>query len=318
MTIFLGILAVLFFAGLVLASAMQPVRSQHSLKELQRRAKKSNVYTVDLDRYELYPAVVTLLRILQALLLVAVTCLLVVAFGWFFGVVFAIFAALFYGSLARLSGIKKSATSLYVKIEPKLLDFAARFIKVLEALREPSIKIRESVPKVHSQEELSDLIEHSGEVVGENERRLLTAALAFSGKKVKSIMTPRAKIDSIKHTEFLGPLVLDELHALGHSRLPVIKKDLNTVVGILHLRDLLSLDVRNSMTAENAMEKKVFYINQNDTLEHALATFLKARHHLFIVTNDALETVGLVTLEDVMEALIGRRIISEEGNQGDL
>lgn len=72
------------------------------------------------------------------------------------------------------------------------------------------------------------------------------------------------------------------------------------------------------MTAENAMEKKVFYINQNDTLEHALATFLKARHHLFIVTNDALETVGLVTLEDVMEALIGRRIISEEGNQADL
>jgi CBS domain containing-hemolysin-like protein len=114
-----------------------------------------------------------------------------------------------------------------------------------------------------------------------------------------------------------GPLVLDELHALGHSLLPVINKNLDNDVGILHLRDLLSLDIRNSMTAESAMEKKVFYINQNDTLEHALAIFLKARHHLCIVTNDALETVGLVTLEDVMEALIGRRIISEEGNQGD-
>ncbi|MGH7218539.1 MAG: CBS domain-containing protein [Candidatus Microsaccharimonas sp.] len=318
MSIFLGILAVLFLGGLVLASAMQPVRSTLSLKELRRRAKTSDSYTLELDRYELYPAVVTLLRVLRAVFLVVLTCLLIAAFGWLIGIVLAVVVAIFYGSVGRLAAAKKASSSLYAKIEPKLLDFAARFIKVLEALREPSVKIRESVPKVHSQEELSDLIEHSGEVVGENERRLLTAALAFPGKKVKSIMTPRAKIDSIKHTEFLGPLVLDELHALGHSRLPVINKDLDTVVGILHLRDLLSLDVRNSMTAENAMEKKVFYINQNDTLEHALATFLKARHHLFIVTNDALETVGLVTLEDVMEALIGRRIISEEGNHADL
>jgi CBS domain containing-hemolysin-like protein len=317
MSIFLGILAVFFLGGLVLISAMQPVRSNYSLKELRRRAKTSSLYTLELDRYELYPALHTLLRVAGAVFLVALTCLVIAAFGWFIGIFIAIVVAIFYAPLGRLSAVKKASSSLYAAIEPKLLDFAARFIKVLEALREPSVKIRESVPKVHSQDELAELIEHSGEAVGENERRLLTAALAFSGKKVKSIMTLRTNIDSIKHTEFLGPLVLDELHALGHSRLPVINKNLDTVVGILHLRDLLSLDIRNSMTAESAMEKKVFYINQNDTLEHALAIFLKARHHLCIVTNDALETVGLVTLEDVMEALIGRRIISEEGNQGD-
>jgi CBS domain containing-hemolysin-like protein len=86
----------------------------------------------------------------------------------------------------------------------------------------------------------------------------------------------------------------------------------------LHLRDLLSLDVKRSTTAEKAMEKKVYYIHEKDTLEHALAAFLKTRHHLFIVINDQRETVGLVTLEDVLETLIGRRIVDEDDIHADL
>ncbi len=98
----------------------------------------------------------------------------------------------------------------------------------------------------------------------------------------------------------------------------MIKGDIDHVVGILHLRDLLSLDVRRSVTAEKAMEKKVYYIHQNDTAEHALAAFLKTRHHLFIVINAQRETVGLVTLEDVLEALLGRQIVDEDDIHADL
>ena len=66
------------------------------------------------------------------------------------------------------------------------------------------------------------------------------------------------------------------------------------------------------------MEKKVYYIREDDTLEHALSAFIRTRHHLFIVINKNRETVGLLTLEDVMESLIGRRIVDEDDIHADL
>lgn len=297
---------------------MHPVRSHLSHAELKRRAKKSEAAGLELDRYELYPALVTLLRTIRALLLVLVTCLFIGAFGWVWGILFAIIVAINYSPIARLTPVQKAAESLYTTIEPGLLDFVDRFERVIRAFREPSTRVTEKRMQVHSREELAELIEASGSVISQDQRTLLSAALAFPEQTVESIMTPRNVIDFIKSSEFLGPLVLDELHALGHSRLPVIAEDLDHVVGVLHLRDLLSLDIRNSTTAEKAMEKKVYYIRQDDSLEHALSAFLKVRHHLFIVINDQRETVGLLTLEDVIEALIGRKIIDEDDIHADL
>lgn len=314
----LAILAIIILVCLVLVAAMQPIRPQYSLPELKRRAKKSEVYALELDRYELYAGVVTLLRTIRAFFVVIFTCLLIGAFGWFFGVALAIFAAVVYPMVARVKFVKKGGEILYAKVEAVVLDFVDRFERVIHAFREPSTTLHETPHEVHSLDELAELIERSKTVIGEDERALLTSALAFPDKKVVDIMTPRSVIDFIKQSEFLGPLVLDELHALGHSRLPVIADDLDHVVGTLHLRDMLSLDIKNSTTAEKAMEKKVFYIRQDDTLEHALSAFLKTRHHLFIVINENRETVGLVTLEDVMEVLIGRKIVDEDDIHADL
>lgn len=315
---FLSIIAVIIFVLLVLAAAMHPVRPHYSLAELRRRSKKSEQFALELDRYELHAGVVTILRSIRAIFVVVLTCLLIGAFGWFLGIVVALVAALLYPIVARTKVIKRAAQSIYDAIEHKLLDFVAKFERIVIALREPATALREVPHELHSREELSELIERSKTIIGENERKLLASALAFPDKIVESIMTPRGVIDFIKDAEFLGPLVLDELHALGHSRLPVIAEDLDHVVGVLHLRDMLSLDVKHSTTAEKAMEKKVFYIRHDDTLEHALSAFLRTRHHLFIVINENRETVGLLTLEDVMETLIGRKIVDEDDIHADL
>jgi CBS domain containing-hemolysin-like protein len=66
------------------------------------------------------------------------------------------------------------------------------------------------------------------------------------------------------------------------------------------------------------MEKKVYYIHQDQTLDAALAAFLKTRHHLFVVVNGYRETAGLLCLEDVIEALLGRQIIDEFDLHDDL
>lgn len=315
---FLFVLGVLLFVCLVVAAAMQPVRPALSLAELKRRSKKSDAYVLELDRQELFASSTVLWQSVRALLLVLYVCVTIGAIGWGFGIIVAIAGAIIYPGIARIKGVRKLGNSLYEKIEGWLLDMAAKFERITHAIREPSATVHEAPHKVHSLDELSDLIEHSKEVIGENERKLLSAALAFPEKAVADIMTPRTVIDSIKHSEFLGPLVLDELHALGHSRLPVIKEDLDHVVGVLHLRDLMSLNVRESETAEKVMEKKVFYIREDDTLEHALGAFIRTRHHLFIVINAQRETVGLVTLEDVLEQLIGRAIVDEDDIHADL
>lgn len=318
MGVFLGLLAFLFLVCLIALAAMHPERSTMSLRELKRRAKVSEAALQELDRYELYPGVVTVLRSVRAFLLVGMTATLIGCFGWFFGLLIAGISALLYPIVARLAVIQKWSAQLYALIESRLLDFVARFESIVHIFREPATRIIERPATPHSREELVEVIQRSEGILDKNEQQLLASALVFPEKRVSSVMTPRSVIDSIKSTEFIGPLVLDELHSLGHSRLPVIDEDLDHIVGVLHLRDMLSLDVRVSKTAEQLMEKKVHYIHQDDTLQHALAAFIKTRHHLFIVINENRETVGLISLEDVVEALIGQKIVDEDDLHADL
>lgn len=308
MHIFLVILTVVLFVGLVLLAGLQPVRSALSLKELKRRSKHSDAGVLELDRYELYPALTTLIRGVQAILLVVLVCTAIGGFGWGVGVLVALILALVYPAVSRAKFISRWIRTFNKKIEPFLLDTASRFEGVLQAFREPSVAIRAPIVAAHSREELTEIIDHSKDILDQKERQLLMAALAFPAKTVESCMTPREDIHFIKRTEFLGPLVLDELHAKGHSRLPVIAEDLDHIVGVLHLRDLLSLDIRQSTTAENAMEKRVHTIAHTETLENALNVLLKTRHTLLIVINESSETVGLLTLEDVIEVLTGRKL----------
>jgi CBS domain containing-hemolysin-like protein len=155
-------------------------------------------------------------------------------------------------------------------------------------------------------------------LLSSDERKLIVNSLSFGEQLVSSIMTPKSMIDTISKSEFLGPLMLDELHKLGHSRLPVIDGDIDHVVGVLHLKSLLALDLKKSVTAEKAMEPRVFYIKHDQRLQHALAAFLRTHHHLFVVVNEYRETVGLLTLEDTVEALLGRKIIDEFDAHEDL
>ena len=79
---------------------------------------------------------------------------------------------------------------------------------------------------------------------------------------------------------------------------------------MLYTHDLLDLRVENK-TASDAMRNNVYYINETKSLSHALHGFLKTNHHLFVVVNHYRETVGLLTLEDVLEVLIGDKIVDE-------
>lgn len=311
MSTFLVILWGVVVIGLLLVAGMQPRPAEYGLAELKRRAKRSERAKQALVRAELMPDILALLRIKTAILLVFSVIFAVLAFGWLFGIIASILLALFYSALAHVRPMARISTQLYEKLEPRLLSGIQKAEPVFIFLRDTPL-YDQPAEGLASKEELQELLRNSHEVLTDEERRRVVSTLSFTEKKVADHMTPRKSIDSIKKDEFLGPLVLDELHALGHSRLPVIGESIDNVVGILYLRDLLSLDQRHSATAEEIMEKKVYYIHRDDTLEHALAAFLKTHHHMFIVINSESETVGILSLEDTLEALLGARIIDED------
>jgi CBS domain containing-hemolysin-like protein len=315
---FLLILFVVAYVLLVLVTAMQPAHLLLSVSELERRTKHGDTNAQkQLALATSSSDIRSILHLVRALLAVVVPLLLVAAFGWVLGIITAVIVIAFYGRLSRFDSVRRVARRLYGAYEPHILRFVTKYPGVMKVMGtfDPSDDAAET--HVGSREELQNLIDTSHDILSTNEKKLLVNGLSFGDKRVDSAMTPSAAVVTIKKTEFLGPLALSELHATGHSRLPIIDEDIDHVVGVLHLQSLLALDVKKSVTAEKAMEPRVFYIRDDQTLHHALAAFLRTHHHLFIVINEYRETVGLLTLEDVVEALLGRRIVDEFDSHED-
>jgi len=316
--IFLTILLAVIFLKLIVVTGMRPVHSQLSVFELERRAETGNAQAVAaLRREKLLPDILSLQRVTTALLLVTFVALSVVVCGWLVGILLSIVVALEYGAFARFPFVSGWANRFYIRYESQLLRFVEKFTGVFRLIRAASPP--QPVTKLSSKQELEHLIAESENVLSVDERKLIINGLGFDEKKVREIMTPRSVIESINKKDHLGPLVLNDLHNTGHSRFPVIDGDIDHVVGTLHIQDLLTIDAkRRSTSVEKAMEPRVFYVKEDQSLQHALAAFLRTHHHLFIVVNEFRETVGLLSLEDVIEALLGRKIIDEFDAHEDL
>lgn len=318
MIILMLLVIIVILALLLIVSAFTPKQSKLSHYELERRQKNGDESAMMATRREKrLTDVLSLQRATIALLLVSLTILLIAAFGWVTGCLGAILIALEYGAIARLHVIRQPASTIYGHLEQPLFRFIEKYPRVVRLVRHASTPKPNSM-RLESREELQHLITQSQRVLTADEKSLLTHGLRFSGRKVAEVMTPRMRIKSIDAKEMLGPLVLDDLHKTGHSRFPVVDKDIDHIVGMLYVHDLLSLDIKRSTTAEKAMVSHVYYIRQDQTLQQALMAFLRAHHHLFIVVNESQETVGILSLEDTIEALIGHKIVDEFDSHTDL
>ena len=312
MSILLYILTALSFILLMIVAAIRPHHSKLNLFELERRSELGDKNAEEaLGREKLLGDVVSLQRVLIAILQVFVVILSELTFGIYIGIGVAFLVALVYGSIARLGFIRKISQILYKYIEKSVLSFIQKAPYLVKFLRSAPMSSGSHVLHIDSRQELQHLVAESDGILTSEEKKLIVNSLSFNDQLVRTVMTPRDSINSIKKSEFLGPLTLDELHKFGHSKLPVISDNIDHIIGILHLEGLLALDIKRSTTAEKAMESKVYYIHQNQTLQHALSEFLSTRHYLLVVINGFRETVGILTLTDVVEALIGRKIIDE-------
>ncbi len=318
MITFLTVLVLIIFVVLLSVAAMRPIQSEYSLFELQHRSAVGDREAKrELKREERVDDILSLQRIMTSILLITITLLSVTAFGWLIGVVVAVIVALEYGAVARLKFINVLAAKIYKRIEKPIIKFINKAPLAIKLIRNVSAADNK-IKRLGSRYELQNIISESMETLTSDEKNLIVNGLAFNDEIVSQIMTPRDAVISINKSEFLGPLALNDLHKVGHNRLPVVNEDIDHVIGILHLNRLFTLDVKRSVTAEKAMEPSVYYIRDNQTLNQALAAFLSTNDDLLIVVNEARETVGLLTLQDVIESLFGRKIIDEFDDHDNL
>lgn len=308
--------SVIVFLGWSLLAVVSAVRFSHtpvfSVSERERLAAEGDKRALaEQDELNVEPLLQSLHVVVRTLLISAYITFCVITYGVVAGVLFGTATVLLVPLAFRLKIVCSLADRLRDAALPILEKIALAGEPVLRWLRDRSNTPQYDI-RLNSQTELLELLQRSPGILTKAEQQRLTASLAFDAKTVGEIMTPRSVIKAVEASETLGPLLLDELYKTGFSRFPVYSRDIDHVVGMLYLHDLLDIKPgNNTKTAEKAMHAKVFYVQEHESLSHALHGFLKTRHHLFVVVNEYRETVGLLSLEDVIETLIGATIVDE-------
>ena len=138
--------------------------------------------------------------------------------------------------------------------------------------------------------------------ISDQELELMRRILRFGDYHVRDLMVPRRHVKSVAVTDNIGPVLLDELHATGHTRFPVNEGKTN-IVGTFAVNDVP--DINASGKVRDFYERHVAYAHQEDSLEQALRAFAQTHQHLLVVVNSFNEYVGIVTLSDILNRLLG-------------
>ncbi len=124
-------------------------------------------------------------------------------------------------------------------------------------------------------------------------------------------------VQALEKDQKLSSKTLKQLKETGQSRFPVYAQALDNITGILYLYELAGVDV-SEKTAGDMAKDSFFFVNGSQKLDHALNAFLRTKHHIFIVINKFTEVIGVVTMEDILEEIIGTEIVDEFDKYGDL
>jgi CBS domain containing-hemolysin-like protein len=173
-------------------------------------------------------------------------------------------------------------------------------------LRLLGIEARDELSEARTGDEIAEMlsVSHRAGVLEEVEHRLMTGALRFPARDVATVIVPRAEIVTVPAGA--SPATIEALMvSSGHSRIVVSGRDLDDVLGFVHAKDLLALDpARRSRPLPGALIRRMLVLPADQPLPDVLLAMRRARVHAGLVVASG-HTVGLVTLEDVLAALVG-------------
>ncbi len=167
----------------------------------------------------------------------------------------------------------------------------------------------------HTSDEEIILLAERGAMEGsltKNESTLIANALALDNVRVSEIMTPRSVVTALRKQATVGE-VFTEFPNVPFARMPVYSRNLDDITGIVRRRDLLKAKAANQdpEPIEKLMQE-IHFIPETVTVANALQVFLKTHQQLLVVVDEFGLTAGVVTMEDVMEQLLGREIFEKD------
>ncbi len=163
------------------------------------------------------------------------------------------------------------------------------------------------IEEAHSEEEIKIIVDASqkGGVIDDTEGEIIQNAIYFSEICAHEIMIPRQDIKCLDQTsDFDEALEFVKKH--NHTRFPLCDKDKDHVVGMIHIRDLLEHDTeRNDKNILNKIARKILFVPENKSISEILHQMMTKHIHLAIVVDEYGGTAGLLSMEDILEELVG-------------
>ncbi|MCQ4326735.1 magnesium/cobalt efflux protein [Stutzerimonas stutzeri] len=157
-----------------------------------------------------------------------------------------------------------------------------------------------------STEELRSVVRESGSDLPLNRQSMLLGILDLERVTVDDIMIPRNEVTGIDLDDDLESIV-SQLRTTPHTRLPVFRNDINQIEGIVHMRQIARLLSHDQLTKDSLLEacSAPYFVPENTPLSTQLLNFQKQKRRIGIVVDEYGDVRGVVTLEDILEEIVG-------------
>lgn len=158
-----------------------------------------------------------------------------------------------------------------------------------------------------TEEELRMLVDVVDEnrALEEDEREMIHGIFELSERTVREVMVPRIDIVAVESGSLLKD-VIDRILASGHSRIPIYRETIDDVVGVLYLKDTIKhLAAGQTDVPVDALMRQIYVVPETKKVDELLHEMQKQRIHIALVVDEYGGTAGLVTIEDVLEEIVG-------------
>ena len=160
-----------------------------------------------------------------------------------------------------------------------------------------------------TEKEISDLAElgHERGTLEEDEQEIISSFVEFKSVLVVEVMTPRVDIVAVPYN-VTSEMLIETINTSGYSRFPVYKENLDKVIGIVHAKDFLPYLKNKSFVKVETISKitrEVLFVPERKKISDMLKEFQQKKMHLAVVVDEFGGTSGLITLEDIIEEIIG-------------
>jgi CBS domain containing-hemolysin-like protein len=217
----------------------------------------------------------------------------------------------FAGEMLPKSIGKKYAEPIALATAPLLCFFMKLFYplsRLLTAIGQAAAKLSPGEEQVSvTEDEIYDIIEDMTEEgnLDEQQSELISSALQFGDVTVENVLTPRVDLVALS-IDSSHAQILDTIKACTHSRLPVYEGSIDNIIGVLQIRKYIKAYIRLGEELDiRPMLDEVFFIHQSTNIDELLPLMSRRKLNMAVVTDNYGGTLGIVTVEDILEELVG-------------